>query len=228
MLLDITYKHDTNQVVSWLAETGLKCGYLRTQDKTPQSRLKSKKPINNENQPGKLAKNTVPTYLFIPLAEHIAQTRRKAIELPRAVSLSLDRAIQVRKEHNKYHKIQHPDSEVVASDGVDGHVHFANILEKVRSVLKHLYPNNSVGVLHTPATSDEVINRFAHLKVEQPVAGFDATIPDVPTFVKDTQAVEIKFEAEVIDDYEEAFFAACCLIDDLNEVRQFLRRAWKA
>lgn len=49
----------------------------------------------------------------------------------------------------------------------------------------------------------------------------------MPTFAKEA-SIEIKYEAEIVDDYEEAFFAACCLIDDMNEVRQFLRRTRKA
>jgi len=97
--LDITYKADTNQVVSWLAETGLKCGYSLKQ--APQSRSNGKKrpQVRNENHSTK-SLNTIPTHLFVPLAQHIAQARRKVAEMPRVVALSLDRAIRVRKEHN--------------------------------------------------------------------------------------------------------------------------------
>jgi len=162
------------------------------------------------------------------LAQHIAQARRKVAELPRAVALSLDRAIQVRKEHNAYYKIRQPQAQVLGSDGVEGHVHFVNILEKVRALLKHLYPTNPITVPSRPApTTNEITNRFDKLKVEKVSSSFAATIPDVPTFAKEA-SVDIKYETEIVDDYEEAFFAACCLIDDMNEVRQFLRRTWKA
>jgi len=117
---------------------------------------------------------------------------------------------------------------VLGSDGVEGHVHFVNILEQVRALLKHLYPTKPITVPSLPApTTNKITNRFGELKVEKVSSSFAATIPDVPTFARE-ETVDIKYEAEVVDDYEEAFFAACCLIDDMDEVRQFLRRTWKA
>jgi len=134
----------------------------------------------------------------------------------------------MRKEHNTYYKIQYPEAQVFSSDGLEGHVHFVNILEKVRVLLKHLYPTNLIETSSAPARSaNDITNRFVHLKVEQVSSSLSATIPDVPTFAKEA-SIEIRYEAEIVDDHEEAFFAACCLMDDLNDVRHFLRGTWKA
>lgn len=139
----LTYKADTNQVVSYLAETGQKCGLNLKQPSQNAKRLKGKARAEaraQEQQPLSTG-NIISTSLFVPLAQHIAQATKQVKEIPRHIALALDHAIATRKEHNTHHRLSDSRKQAtVHEDGVEGHVAFVNILESVRSILKPLYP----------------------------------------------------------------------------------------
>jgi hypothetical protein len=227
-----TYKADTNQVVNYLAETGQKCGLSLKPSSQNAKRLKGKARAEaraTEQQPLSSG-NIVPTSMFVSLAQRIAAAGRQVKEIPRHIALALDRAIAIRKEHNTHHKLLDIRKQAtVHEDGIDGHVAFVNILEDVRAILKPLYPKQlELDALPSKADIRALTNRFQGLKIEQPsLISEGSTIPEVPTFAP-TASIETKYEAEIADEYDEAFIAACCLIDDLNEIRDFLRKSWKA
>jgi len=215
----LTYKSDTNQVVSYLAEAAQKCGFsLSNKGKSRSSGPSS---------------NIIPVSLFVPLAERIIAEKGKVTPPPRHVVLALDRAITTRKEHHVYHILVGKENEAPRhssphhQDGLDTHLHFVNVLEQVRKILRPLYPvaiQPSIAPIRRFSPLEQALNRFRHLSVEQPTS---STIPELPKFVP-SPTVETKYEAETVDDYDEALLAACLLFDDFNEVRDVLRKSWKA
>lgn len=216
----LTYKSDTNQVVSYLAEAAQKCGFS----------LPNKK---GKSQPKSPSGNVIPISLFVPLAERIVADKRDATAPPRHVVLALDRAIATRKEHHVYHSLDEKENEAPRHssaqhlDGLDTHLHFVKVLEAVRALLRPRYPvaiHPSISPIRRVSPLEQALNRFRHLSVEQPTS---STIPALPSFVP-SPVIETKYEAEVVDDYNEAFLAACLLFDDFNEVRDVLRKSWKA
>jgi len=215
----LTYKSDTNQVVSYLAEAAQKCGFSLPNKSGTHSHITSAK--------------IVPISLFVPLAEKIVNSKKKAVTPPRHLVLALDRAIATRKEHHLYHNLGGKENEAPRyssaqhQDGIDPHLHFVNVLEQVRKILRPLYPvatQLSIAPVRRISPMEQALNRFRHLSVEQPTS---STIPELPTFVP-SPVIQTKYEAEIVDDYDEAFLAACLLFDDLNEVREVLRKSWKA
>ena len=216
----LTYKSDTNQVVSYLAEAAQKCGFS----------LPNKK---GKSQSTGTSGNVIPISLFVPLAERIIADKRKATAPPRHVVLALDRAIATRKEHHVYQSLSQKENEAPRhssaqhQDGLDTHLHFVKVLEAVRTLLRPLYPaavHPSISPIRRVSPLEQALNRFRHLSVEQPTS---STIPELPNFVP-SPALDTKYEAETVDDYDEAFLAACLLFDDFNEVRDVLRKSWKA
>lgn len=242
------YKHDTEVVASWLANTAKAVGFSSqvgesSTGKTPtkpsgrlkgKERKKAKAAQVPTNELSELSEPSKPKYTlaikdFIPLAEHIAEASNAAyIRVPNSFSVALERVIWVRKsfaerlEDAGRRFNQYSDAR---------HSFFVNILEKVR---KTLQPLLSVDAFNLSNLKDAVTNVGTHkdkkglsslfevLDVYEPSAEFEAA-PDV--VVPAPSAPKYTVEAEE-DSQFEALFAMTALMDDLSRLRLEIAELW--
>lgn len=242
------YKHDTEVVASWLANTAKAFGFSSqfgesSTGKTPtkpsgrlkgKERKKAKAAQVPSNEPSEPSEPSKPKYTlaikdFIPLAEHIAEASNAAnIRVPNSFSVALERVIWVRKSFAE----RLVDAGRRFDQNSDArHSFFVNILEEVR---KTLQPLLSVDAFNLSDLKDAITNVETHkdkkglsslfevLDVYEPSAEFEAA-PDV--VVPAPSAPEYTVEAEE-DSQFEALFAITALMDDLSRLRLEIAELW--
>ncbi|KAI4263097.1 MAG: hypothetical protein L6R42_001744, partial [Xanthoria sp. 1 TBL-2021] len=242
------YKHDTEFVASWLANTAKAFGFSSqvgesSTGKTPtkpsgrlkgKERKKAKAAQVPSNELSELSEPSKPSYTlaikdFIPLAEHIAEASNAAnIRVPNSFSVALERVIWVRKS---FAERLEDAGRRFDQDSDARHSFFVNILEKVR---KTLQPLLSVDAFNLSNLKDAVTNVGTHkdkkglsslfevLDVYEPSAEFEAA-PDV--VVPAPSALKYTVEAEE-DSQFEALFAMTALMDDLSRLRLEIAELW--
>jgi hypothetical protein len=248
------YKDDTNSIATWLAITAKQCGYsadLLDNKSTPQrapasQRLKGKArkqaresgagpggaTTTNENDTAsKAPKHIIAVSDFISLAEFIVKTTKPRVEVPTSFASLLDRAIVLRQRHNTWwygRETEEETSDQAISN--DSHNYFVGILEKVREVLRprmkpELLRDSLVRPPGTEGLDDgNLANIFQQLDVEEPSEAFlNATT--APSTIQASKQ-EVQYEAEPLNDLEEVYLALHCLINDLQNIRKFIRQVW--
>lgn len=153
------YKHDTDVVASWLAQTGKTLGcaaeLLASNSVSPtnahlkSARLKGKarksakaqahgQAGNPSDQSQARRKYVLALKNFVPLAEFIGSklNEAKIVEIPTVVPTAIERAITVRKGFAQLLQEHGRDLKLESNEN---HSYFVSVLEKVRHVLEPLF-----------------------------------------------------------------------------------------
>ncbi|KAJ4385144.1 hypothetical protein N0V85_008196 [Neurospora sp. IMI 360204] len=156
------YKHDTDVVASWLAQTGKTLGcaaeLLASNSASPtnvnlkSARLKGKARKSAKAQAHRQADSfshqsqTRQKYVlalknFVPLAEFIGTklNEAKIVEIPAVVPTAIERAITVRKG---FAQLLHEHGRALKLESNENHSYFVSVLEKVRHVLEPLFKDS--------------------------------------------------------------------------------------
>ncbi|KAG5962805.1 hypothetical protein E4U58_003743 [Claviceps cyperi] len=235
------YKEDTNAIAAWLASTAKAFGFPADLLSPPAPQASSTAAPNKGRLKGKARKQAkeqasasaststadlpaepkLPTHIirikdFVPLAEHIAS---KAVAVPRELCKTIQRVIYARSGFGS--KLE-DHGETVPNLSAETHMHFVGVLEEVRQVLKPLMPTENSE--ESPSELCELRNRFAGLTVYEPSSQF-LNAPDFERPEK-TQNDTVRYESEVTNSLEDAFFALTALVNDMNEVKAHIRYIW--
>ncbi|KAL8772294.1 MAG: hypothetical protein Q9209_002506 [Squamulea sp. 1 TL-2023] len=177
---------------------------------------------------------------FISLAEFIAGYTNPVVQVPYPLVKALDRAIQLRTLHNEASRQENSESKATNRKISDKtHSYFLGILERVREILRpRMPPDSSSDVLSEPfeglkvdnespkpQLSEQSGNVYEHLELEEPSQDF----VDTPAVIRAAGADpndEPRYEAEVIQSFEEKYIAAHCLFQDIRNICSFLRTLW--
>ena len=262
----LTYKEDTDILAKWLALKAKQCGYPAdlvspsnpptpsTQSNRPSQRPKgatrkqakhagkeNAPPPKIPNSPADAPKYTIKVKDFAALAECITRFKKPAVKVPLTVVEVLNRAINLRLQHNTW---SHAQAESAASTSVEesnqSHAHFLGILERTREILKPRMPPETIDdFLSKPssgssdqATSDtqangQMSNMFENLHIQEPSQEFlDA--PNVEPATIDKAAQDSNYEVETLQSIEEQYMASHCLFQDIRNIRSFLRQLWES
>ncbi|KAG6120723.1 hypothetical protein E4U14_003230 [Claviceps sp. LM454 group G7] len=238
------YKEDTNAIAAWLASTAKAFGFpvdllspppsapQASSTAAPKGRLKGKARKQAKEQASASAsaststadlpaESKLPTHIirikdFVPLAEHIAS---KAVAIPRELCKTIQRVIYAR---SGFASKLRDHGETVPNLSAETHMHFVGVLEEVRQVLKPLMPTENSE--ENPSELRELRNRFAGLAVYEPSSKF-LNAPDFERPEK-TQNDTVRYESEVMNSLEDAFFALTALVNDMNQVKAHIRYMW--
>ena len=241
------YKEDTNRVVTWLAETAQKCGYSLT-DGPPATRrpgrLKGKaRQAARELERGRDAdtstpavRRSIPVNELTDLAHSIAKHKPR-VKVPQVILRLLDRAISLRKQCADWF-LKNVATEEGVSDN-SKHWHFIGVLE---STLHILHPKSGVDTDSKPQSKNATPSMNIAAESEGKLVNmYDALCIDdsdddssaIPTAATPTasrtktpsQPHKVVYEAEsAIDD---VYFTLFCFLNDLKQLRQFLRNLWQ-
>ena len=259
-----TYKEDTDFIAKWLAVKAKQCGYpagllsspdpptSAPQAARPSQRLKGAKrkkakkaaqgnsaSSKDPGSPADVPKYTIKVKDFIALAECIAQFTKPAVKVPLALAKALNRAIELRQQHNERSRGQAgSELSVDVEDSNKSHSYFLGILESTREILQGLMPSEKhSNLLSQPSSTAnwqegsgtssiaQISNIFENLDIQEPSQEFlDA--PDVERAISTDAVGEPIYEAEKLCNIEEQYTAAHCLFQDVKNIRFFLRQLW--
>lgn len=200
----------------------------------------------NRSGPSKIADSppAKPSYIikvrdFTTLAEYIVGFTKPVIKVPAHLVNALDRAIELRSQHNVLSREQ-KDSDVPAK-GVntdESHLHFLGILERTREILKPCMPSDLIddalckppsGISANRDPEERIMsrtrNRFDNLDIQEPSQEFLDSPDVIPTPVAQSGA-DHSYKSETLHSQEEQYLAAHCLFQDVMDIRSFLRRLW--
>jgi hypothetical protein len=77
----------------------------------------------------------------------------------------------------------------------------------------------------TTDVTEKLANKFEKLEVEEPSEAF-LQAPDVAVAKGETTQLEANYEAERIQDFEEAFLSFTLLLQDFNKFRTVIMQTW--
>ncbi|TEA17734.1 hypothetical protein C8034_v010026 [Colletotrichum sidae] len=225
------YKKDTDAVASWLASTAKACGYPADllgppEPPKPKRKGKKKKPVSKPRLDAQ-SPYVVAIKDFIPLAQHIAASKKPVVDVPETFARTITRVIDTRSSFGSQMD-QHGLERDVKSD--ETHSFFVGVLEQVREILK---PRMSASSAHWEKSSvsksgDALVNSFSTLTVYEPSASFiDAPDIERPVNTNDSDKTVYVSEAPSFADLEEAVFAYALMLDDLNKIRSQVRSIWR-
>ncbi|KAI4088065.1 MAG: hypothetical protein LQ344_006327 [Seirophora lacunosa] len=250
------YKQDTDIVATWLAVKAKQHGYpVDIEDPSKPSstskRLKGKARKEAKEAQAQVgtsraaaASSTKPKYTvkikdFVSLAEFIAGCTNPVIQVPNAFATALDQAIKLRAQHNDRSRESRSEDDKESRIAADAtHSYFLGILERVHEILRSRMPaGTSIDRTSQPfkasdtansqdtEAEEEFANRFGSLALEEPSQAFlDA--PGLPTKPKSEAPLQTSYEAETDQSQEEKYLAAHCLMNDIRNIRSFVRQCW--
>ncbi|GAP88697.1 hypothetical protein SAMD00023353_3300010 [Rosellinia necatrix] len=254
------YKLDTDAIASWLATTAQANGYPQEllqpgggddphnqKPRAPSRRLKGKARLQavREHRQSLAAdkarqaqkKYTIAVKDFVVLADFISEKRAGVGKVPASFVKTLDRVIRARRAFGDQIDGQ---GEVTGDKAApdSAHMYFVGVLEKVRDVMKPLFPSPASSQKQAPQasadgqeTQDALTNRFAGLSVYEPSEAF-LNMPDVerpqPAKTAGDDELGATYEAERLNAFEDVIFALTALMDDLNRFRERINWIWTA
>ncbi|KAI1124433.1 hypothetical protein F5Y10DRAFT_30607 [Nemania abortiva] len=246
------YKLDTDAIASWLATTAQANGYPQEllqpgggddprnkKTQGPSRRLKGKARLqavreHRQNQAADKARQAQKKYTiavkdFVALAGFISEKRAKVGKVPTSFVKTLDRVIRARRAFGD--KVA--DQGEATGDN-SAHMYFVSVLEKVRDVMKPLFPSQASSQKQASAdeeTEDAFSNRFAGLSVYEPSEAF-LNMPDIerpqPAKTAGDDELGATYEAERLNAFEDVIFALTTLMNDLNRLRERIKWIWTA
>ncbi|CAM1509925.1 Fc.00g002600.m01.CDS01 [Cosmosporella sp. VM-42] len=228
------YKNETNQVANWIASKAAECGaYIGASPPQPAAsgpsrRLKGKQRKEAKKaEDGKKAQaeagNVKKYHITINEWQRYAETivaARKPV--PRWVLEMLGRVISGRTTYSeKLEELGFPPDDV--SD--DGHYHFVQVLVKVRNTLRQREERAKTAASSAKNRIDDASSRFDRLRVHEPSEEF-SNAPDVqrPSQVKYDG---VEYEAELPATKMDAIVEYNLMLDELNNIRSFVKDLWK-
>ncbi|KAF8853740.1 hypothetical protein BDZ45DRAFT_66911 [Acephala macrosclerotiorum] len=207
------YKLQTQNVVTWLGQTGYRCS-SRSRPQTHTSNKKNKKsPIGTTRD--------IPLKDFVPLARSIAEAD-PPVTIPRSILHGLQSVIQKRKKCAEWYSQIGGDQTL--QRGNETHAYFVEVLEEVFDILvakttAQVSPSNNA----SEATRASFANSFSNLTVEDTFQEDDSV--DVPSPTEEARPMpKVKYEAEY--SRHEWLFEVYCFYSDFNEVRECIRDLW--
>ncbi|KAK5127814.1 hypothetical protein LTR85_004930 [Meristemomyces frigidus] len=162
------------------------------------------------------------------------------IEIPAAVLELLADVISGRKVCADWYTAQVISSNGDAStteESNKGHAHFLEVLQETYDVLKAARKRQKVAKWHSPPEKSADVEReaeakeslpslFAQLEVEEPSENPLGDEPS-PTFQQqDEHEQQPEYHSLEVDDSAEKEFALWCFLEDLHEIRTYLRSIW--
>lgn len=241
------YKDDTDSIAGWLAKNALRCGYkiptaAGPASQPPTTRLKGKarKEAREAVKAPAKASATGPKYTiavsdFVRMAKTIADFTPK-VAIPKALDNLFSRAIEARKRCAQlYEEHLHGGEE-----SNKRHAHFTNVLNNAWETLRPFKeartsrvkkPTAQTSVAEKPLM--ELVNRFSGLNVEQASdqdSGSEQTSAaesdeDDYKLTDVAPVVVVRDEEDIEDDF---FFAIFSFMEELSDVRDFIRRVWES
>ncbi|KAI4193237.1 MAG: hypothetical protein LQ348_002920 [Seirophora lacunosa] len=156
---------------------------------------------------------------FVSLAEFIAGCTNPVIQVPNAFATALDQAIKLRAQHNDRSQESRSEDDKESRIAADAtHSYFLGILER---------PFKASDTANSQDTEAEegFANRFGTLALEEPSQAFlDA--PGLPTKPESEAPLQTSYEAETDQSQQEKYLAAHCLMNDIRNIRSFVRQRW--
>ncbi|KAH7079749.1 hypothetical protein FB567DRAFT_582436 [Paraphoma chrysanthemicola] len=210
------YKNHTHRdsIAQWLASTARKNGYAPAKGKAPQ-----KPGVEGSGRPT----YTVATKERIALAEFITG-KEPPITVPIKLATLLDLTISLRQSHSmEVSNILDDTAEKRNSD--DSHTFFLDILNRVRTILEPRLPKDRLPPAQ-PQTTEEIVNMFEHLELEEPSESSEAATRSLPAVSESQARIEPIYKAKRTNDIEESFFAFSLLLHDLIRLRSEVSTAW--
>ncbi|KAI4861932.1 hypothetical protein F4820DRAFT_41118 [Hypoxylon rubiginosum] len=239
------YKEDTEAIAGWLAYNSRRCGYQIDGPlppgpaNAPSSRLKGKARKQARSAGAKPATaQTVlrPQYAinvsdFNRMAKAIADFKPK-LAIPKALDNLFSRAIDARRQFTEWYQR--------SSHGEEGsnkrHAHFTGVLASAWEILRPFEPARTSHVKKRPADAPKpepvatLANRFANLEVEQSCdVGVDtetSTSTGQEDDYKLTDVAPVTIVKSEEDLEEDFFFAIFAFMQELDEVRAYIRHTW--
>jgi hypothetical protein len=164
---------------------------------------------------------------FISLANYIASHTKTRVEVTPDLVATIDRTIAARKEHFVWN-----GGDDIQSD--ERHQYFVGVLEEVRTILRprmsaealgrNNISTNLVASAMPPGSRDELANKFKDLAVEEPS---DDYLNAPPTPSSSSSPKGPNYQAGLLDQLEEEYFALHCLYKDLNNLRNWISKTWQ-
>ncbi|EGZ77346.1 hypothetical protein NEUTE2DRAFT_162152 [Neurospora tetrasperma FGSC 2509] len=246
------YKHDTDVVASWLAQTGKTLGcaaeLIASNSASPANpNLKSARLKGKARKSAKLhaaaearwqakglserQKYVLALKNFVPLAEFIGTKLSEArfVEIPAVVPAAIERAITVRKG---FARLLQEHGRALKLESNENHSYFVSVLEKVRHILEPLFKDSWVrrALPKLPKTTTST-NPFDLLEFydapDFDLAGDSTGNSKEAAKGKETvdEGVIVDYEAE---DSASSLVAFATLFRDVRALRMQVRSLWAA
>ncbi|KAK4949366.1 hypothetical protein LTR10_011984 [Elasticomyces elasticus] len=224
------YKAGTAKLVQWLAKSAESCCDLKTVIKS----------LDNSNKPkpsrGSCLVN-IRTQELVRLAETIAASR-PPIAIPESILLITIDVIAGRKECAEWYGAQALEEGSKLDKENKSHQYFILVLQKVLSLLEEartkIAPKsgaskpsqNSSKKGRITGIQHELSNLFACLEVEEPAA---VSVSGATTQSKETGSTSASSAGksfQLVEDQDDSGFATWSYLQDLDDVRTYLRNTW--
>lgn len=252
----LQYKADTDAVASWLVATARNYGFpVETlggnpspssrapapSKNQPSKRLKGKarklaregasKPAPTPSKKPDQQKHTLAVKDFVNLADYIAAATKSQANVPASFVAVLNRAILVRRKHGLQATARFP-ADIQSQASSDSHGHFIGILEYVQQALRPRMRSEDIKDRLTQPSDDasleniqNITNKFDGLDVQEPSEAF-VQAPEIAMPTPTNGKPEVDYEAERMQDFEEAYFGFNLLLRDFAKLRNVITRTW--
>ncbi len=237
---------------TWLAAKAQELGYSVNREDghntaSISGRLKGKARKQEKEKAAQTASTSTvhPCYVvkikdFVPLAEFLAGYSKPIVKVPLALVKALDRAIELRTQHNEYaRQSTSRDNKEAQPDADANHSYFLGVLGRVREVLR---PRMAAAMAEAPRSpqhakkssaaasldgreEEDITNRFKILNLEEPSQAFQDA-PGASAKPQVQPPVRPSYVAEVDQSLEEKLMASFCLFEDIREIRAYVRHLW--
>ena len=208
------YKEGNARIVRWLAKNAASCSAA----------------FANVH-----LKDSISTSNLLRFANAIAES---AVEIPGAILDLLADVIAGRQFCAKWYTAQATSDQAetaVSEQSIRSHSHFLEVLQQVYAILREARRSQRIGKHAAPASSelaeveakDSLPNLFAHLDVEEPSHSPLGAEPEPRVKTVDAAEASATNQSLELDDNAEKEFALWCLLEDLHDVRVYVRTTWE-
>ena len=230
------YKADSDFVVTWLATTTAKCGFVEVKNDelisssrsgrlNMKTRNETRAAASAQVEPDEHARK-VDMQDLVPMARCIVKATDPDIKIPEAFAYFLKEAISERKRHQVWYRKQQSTPGIVASDAK--HQHFIGELETVQKVLSpklaaRPLPDADLNRVEANGNAG-FANIFSNLEVE------DASEECFGDEIRREFITPRTTTCTAWHSVEETdpFLAAAYLLGDFHRIRGLIRNVWKS
>lgn len=251
----LQYKADTDAVAAWLVATARNCGFpveTLAGSSSPSSSAPSKnqsskqlkdkarnlareggasKPVPAPSKGSDQQKLTIAVKDFVSLADYIAAATKPQVNVSASFAVVLNRAISVRREHGTQSTAKF-SAGYKSQASTSSHGHFIGILEHVQQVLRPRMASENIKDRLAKPSGDasleniqSITNKFDDLDVQEPSEAF-LQAPEITMPTPTDGKPEVNYEAERMQDFEEACIAFHLLLRDFAGLQNVVIRTW--